>query len=68
MKSLKELEEKQHVKSDYLKSIFDEIKQEELSRKKKEDVLREENKRKADEEHKMKVEQNQVPTTYSNGI
>ena len=58
--NLKELEEKQHLKSDWLENIFNEMKEEEMLRQEKEERIREENKRKADEEYKMKVEENKV--------
>ena len=58
--NLKELEEKQHLKSDWLENIFNEMKEEEMLRQGKEERIREENKRKADEEYKMKVEENKV--------
>ena len=60
LRNLKELEVKQDQRSEQLNNLFNEIKEDEMSRHEKEEKIREENKRKASEEHKMKMNKNQV--------
>ena len=60
LRNLKELEVKQDQRSEQLNNLFNEIKEDEISRHEKEERIREENKRKANEEHKMRMNENQV--------
>lgn len=59
-RNLAELEVKQNERSDQLKNLFNEMKEDVMLRHEKEEKIREENKRKANEEHKKKMAENQV--------
>ena len=66
LKNLKELEMKQDERSNQLKNVFNEIREDEKLRFEKEERIREENKRRANEEHQLKMNENQVCASKCN--